>query len=192
MTWYGSFLSLLFSSSSASPYLNITWGGNITKIRTTLPIPTFKDINKEKEPFGAFDNAVVCRIETHGTGRNSSTWNQVVHINRPRELFLALYFDPRKLSVLRKNSYSVYGKRGQCIARELIIGSDLIGELRSLPSPLLLIPITATSCSCSSTACPWNTAFQQPLSLVFSFHYWHNCKVKSLRKWIKINKYNFF
>jgi len=49
------------------------------------------------------------------------------------------------------------------MASELIIDSDLIGELRSLASPLLLILATAMSHSCSSTACPWNAAFQQPL-----------------------------
>lgn len=89
----------------------------------------------------------------HGTGGNSSTWNQVVHIDQPRELFLAFYFDPRKSSVLRKNFYPEYAKRDECVASELIIGSDLIGELRSLALPLPLIPATATSHSCSSTTC---------------------------------------
>lgn len=103
------------------------------------------------------------------------TWTQIIHITQQRELFLAI----RKLGVLRKKSYPVYGKRGQCMASELIIGSGLIGEIRSSASPLLLIPATALSRVVAAVQpAPEMESFNRPLSLISSFHY---CKVRSLR-----------
>lgn len=91
------------------------------------------------------------------------TWTQVTHITQQRELFLAI----RKLSVLRKKSYPVYGKRGQCMASELIIGSGLIGEMRSSASPLLLIPATAMSRVVAAVQpAPEMQSFNRTLSLM--------------------------
>lgn len=95
-------------------------------------------------------------------------WTQVIHIAEQRELFLA----NRKSGVLRKRSYPAYGKRGQCMANELIIGSGLIGEIRSSASPLLLIPATAMSHAVAAVPpAPEMQPFNRPLNLISSFHY---------------------
>lgn len=91
------------------------------------------------------------------------TWIQVIHITEQRELFLAV----RKSGVLGNKSYPAYGKRGQCMASELIIGSGLIGEIRSSASPLLLIPATAMSHVVAAVQpAPEMQAFNRPLNLI--------------------------
>lgn len=77
----------------------------------------------------------------------------------------------------------MYGKRGQCTASELIIGSGLIGEIRSSSSPLLLIPATAMSHVVAAVQpAPETQPFNRPLSLISSSRYWDYCNVESLRK----------
>lgn len=140
MTYYGSHLSSLLFSSFIFSLSHHNEGGNVTKIRGGVSIQMLKNINKEISHSWAFIDQTFAAWK-HMEQAETHTWTHVIHITQERELFLAI----RKLGVLRKKSSPVYGKRGQCMASELIRGSGLIGEIRSSASPLLLIPATAMS-----------------------------------------------